>query len=74
VQIAPTIDLASASAIGISKLFRAQFRNQIGENVMTLEPHVIANDHFRRRTILLVEDEPFCGVRRQAAFWSHAVL
>ncbi|MGA3106263.1 MAG: response regulator [Terriglobales bacterium] len=26
---------------------------------MTLEPHVISNDHFRRRTILLVEDEPF---------------
>lgn len=26
---------------------------------MTLAPHVIANDHFRRRTILLVEDEPF---------------
>lgn len=26
---------------------------------MTLEPHVIAGDHLRRRTILLVEDEPF---------------
>jgi DNA-binding NtrC family response regulator len=26
---------------------------------MTLEPSVIAKDHLRRRTILLVEDEPF---------------
>jgi PleD family two-component response regulator len=26
---------------------------------MTLEPHIVANDHLRRRTSLLVEDEPF---------------
>lgn len=26
---------------------------------MTLGPHIVANNHLRRRTILLVEDEPF---------------
>jgi DNA-binding NtrC family response regulator len=40
---------------------------------MTLPPHVFANDRPRRRTILLVEDEPFvheptCGILESAGF------
>ena len=40
---------------------------------MTLQPHVCANDRPRRRTILLVEDEPFvreatCGILESAGF------
>ena len=40
---------------------------------MTLEPHVIAHDRARRRTILLVEDEPFvreatCSILEHAGF------
>ena len=40
---------------------------------MTLQPHVFANDRPRRRTILLVEDEPFvreatCCILESAGF------
>jgi len=40
---------------------------------MTFQPHAIANDRPRRRTILLVEDEPFvreatCGILKSAGF------
>jgi DNA-binding NtrC family response regulator len=40
---------------------------------MPLQPHVFANDRPRRRTILLVEDEPFvreatCGILESAGF------
>ena len=40
---------------------------------MTLQPHVFANDLPRRRTILLVEDEPFvreatCSILESAGF------
>src|SRR5260370_925801 len=40
---------------------------------MTLQPHVLANDRPRRRTILLVEDEPFvreatCSILESARF------
>ena len=40
---------------------------------MTLEPYVSANDRPRRRTILLVEDEPFvrgatCSILESAGF------
>ncbi len=40
---------------------------------MTLQPHAFPNDQPRRRTILLVEDEPFvreatCGILESAGF------
>src|SRR3977135_1250189 len=40
---------------------------------MTLQPHVFVNDRPRRRTILLVEDEPFvreatCSILEGAGF------
>jgi len=40
---------------------------------MTLQPHLFANDQPRRRTILLVEDEPFvreatCCILESAGF------
>jgi len=40
---------------------------------MTLQPYVYANERSRRRTILLVEDEPFvreatCGILESAGF------
>jgi DNA-binding NtrC family response regulator len=40
---------------------------------MTLQPYVYANDRPRRRTILLVEDEPFvweaaCSILERAGF------
>ncbi len=40
---------------------------------MTLQPHVLADDRPRRRTILLVEDEPFvreatCSILESAGF------
>jgi DNA-binding NtrC family response regulator len=43
------------------------------EDFVTLQPHVFADDQPRRRTILLVEDEPFvreatCGILKSAGF------
>jgi CheY-like chemotaxis protein len=40
---------------------------------MTLQPYIYANDQSRRRTILLVEDEPFvreatCNILQRAGF------
>jgi two-component system, cell cycle sensor histidine kinase and response regulator CckA len=43
------------------------------EDAMTLQPYLYANDQSRRRTILLVEDEPFvreatCNILQRAGF------
>jgi len=58
---------------GAMRLLKRSCPERKLEDVMALQPYVTANDRTRRRTILLVEDEPFvreatCSILEHAGF------